>query len=185
MPLPHRWQEDTSDYPISPSILETVPRPETKELEESNEIKTGTGDDAQPQQEPPVQTDSENQLAAPDIGDKATDNVQLHRPRSLSDVVRVRDRQSAGARSITEKLGDKLFCADRLLESKTRDVAQALIHLEEFLRSATESERSLGQAFSPEKELESIRGRIEHLETMESEAWGWTARISGEDFRSS
>ena len=92
LPLPHRWQADTSDYPLSPLILETIPRPETKELEESNEIKTGTGDDAQPRQEPPVQTDSENQLAAPDIGDKATDNVQPHRPRSSLDVVRVQDR---------------------------------------------------------------------------------------------
>ena len=48
LPLPSRWQEEISDYLLSPSILETVLHPETKELEESNEVKTGTGNVAQP-----------------------------------------------------------------------------------------------------------------------------------------
>ena len=157
LPLPSQWREEISDYLLSPSILETVPHPEAKGLEERNEIKTGTGDVAQPRQEPLVQTDLENHLIVPNIGDDATDNILLGRPRSLSDVVTVQDRRRAGARSLRERIGDKLFRTDRVLESKTRDVAQALINLEEFLRSVTESERSSGRAFSPEKELESIR----------------------------
>ena len=83
--------------------------------------------------------------------------------------------------STDESNEDKLFRTDRWLETRTENVAQDLNHLEEFLRSAIESGRSASQAFSPEKELERSNQQIDRLETMESEAWGWTTRILGEE----
>ena len=177
--LPTWWHADISSNPFSPQMIETVP------MNEWYVIKTGTRWDAREQQESPLLAATENQSTDPDPRVNATDQVQPHRPRSSSDVAREQNSNKNRTRNIIEKLGDKLFCANRLLETKTRAVTQALTHLEEFIHSTVESKGTLGQAFNLEEELKSIQGKVGRIETIETEAWGWTARVSGEDSRSS
>ena len=83
--------------------------------------------------------------------------------------------------STEESYEEKLFRIDRWLGTRTENVAQDLDQLEESLRSAIESGSPACQAFSPEKELERNSQQIDRLETVESEAWRWTTRISGEE----
>ena len=46
-------------------------------------------------------------------------------------------------------------------------------------------ERPPEAIFSPEKELESIHLQMSEIESKETEAWGWVARLSGDVARSS
>ena len=126
-------------------MVETIP------MSEWYMIETRKRRDNQEQQETPRSAATEDQLTVPDNRVCGMDRSQSHRPRSSSDIAKGQNSGKNRTSNAIERLGDKLFCVNRLLENKTREVTRELTYLEEFIRSTVELEGTLDQAFGLEK----------------------------------